>query len=56
MLHDENLYPDPDSFKPERYLEKATPEMEKRRNPKNVVFGFGRRQVFLPNDFTTDNS
>lgn len=28
---------------PERYLEPADEETEKRRDPKNYVFGFGRR-------------
>ncbi|TBU23875.1 cytochrome P450 [Dichomitus squalens] len=40
MMHDETLYPDPDAFKPERWL-----SME--RNPKtyslDVIFGSGRR-------------
>ena len=47
MLRDENLYPDPESFKPERFLEKATPEIERKRNPREIVFGFGRRCVFI---------
>lgn len=42
MLHDETIYPDPDVFKPERWLGKP-------RDPNthvlDVVFGFGRRYV-----------
>ncbi|KAJ7190542.1 cytochrome P450 [Mycena pura] len=41
MLHDENVYPDPYSFKPERYL------LDGKLNPDipgpDVNFGFGRR-------------
>ncbi|KDR70208.1 hypothetical protein GALMADRAFT_255080 [Galerina marginata CBS 339.88] len=44
MLRNETMYPDPDAFRPERFLEEVSPEMERRRNPVNYVFGFGRRQ------------
>ncbi|KAJ3507384.1 hypothetical protein NLJ89_g6331 [Agrocybe chaxingu] len=53
MLRNEALYPEPDAFKPERFLadleekhEKTEEEreMERRRDPKRYVFGFGRRQ------------
>ncbi|KAL1742445.1 cytochrome P450 [Schizophyllum fasciatum] len=43
MMHDESVYPDPDSFKPERFLTadgKLDPNM---RDPANMAFGFGRR-------------
>ncbi|THH28084.1 hypothetical protein EUX98_g6101 [Antrodiella citrinella] len=40
MSKDESLYPDPDSFKPERFLEMAPGSLA---DPKNMVFGFGRR-------------
>ncbi|EJF56877.1 cytochrome P450 [Dichomitus squalens LYAD-421 SS1] len=44
MMHDETLYPDPDAFKPERWL-----SME--RNPKtyslDVIFGSGRRVLAM---------
>jgi cytochrome P450 len=46
MLRNEKVYPDPHTFRPERFLEPVTPEMERKRNPKNYVFGFGRRSVF----------
>ena len=44
MLYDEKEYPDPESFKPERYINvgKNGP-----RNPVDVIFGFGRRLVLL---------
>ncbi|KAJ7747825.1 cytochrome P450 [Mycena metata] len=38
MLHDAQTYPDPASFRPERYL--TTP---KQRDPRTICFGFGRR-------------
>ncbi|KAF7354308.1 Cytochrome P450 [Mycena venus] len=42
ILHDQNVYPDPDSFKPERFLldGKVNPTV---RDPDTAVFGFGRR-------------
>ena len=53
MLRDENLYPDAENFKPERFLEKTSPEIERKRDPRNFVFGFGRRYVpfFLATEF-----
>ena len=47
MLHDENDYPDPESFKPERYLKNGLPDMTV-RDPATIVFGFGRRWVSAP--------
>ncbi|KAH9846774.1 cytochrome P450 [Lenzites betulinus] len=41
MLHDEDEYPDPDVFRPERFIPRdgrAVP-----RDPRTLVFGFGRR-------------
>ncbi|PPR01292.1 hypothetical protein CVT24_006367 [Panaeolus cyanescens] len=42
MTHNEEMYPDPLSFKPERFLgvDEAT---AKKMDPKNFIFGFGRR-------------
>jgi len=42
LLHDEDMYPDPDTFKPERFI------LDGKRNPlvldpEMVAFGFGRR-------------
>ncbi|KAF9559108.1 cytochrome P450 [Agrocybe pediades] len=45
MLRNETMYPDPDNFLPERFMESTGDSiLDKRRNPKNYVFGFGRRQ------------
>ncbi|KAJ8079622.1 hypothetical protein PM082_011209 [Marasmius tenuissimus] len=43
MLHDETVYPDPFSFKPERFLgpnSQLDPDVQ---DPAKAVFGFGRR-------------
>ncbi|KAF8877181.1 cytochrome P450 [Infundibulicybe gibba] len=42
MLHDEKVYPDPFSFKPERFMKdgKLDPNV---RDPAHAAFGFGRR-------------
>ena len=42
MLHDETDYPDPESFKPERFLKNGLPDLTV-RDPAAIVFGFGRR-------------
>lgn len=43
ILRDETAFKEPHLFKPERYLEPVDGLMEKRRDPKNYIFGFGRR-------------
>ncbi|OBZ68830.1 O-methylsterigmatocystin oxidoreductase [Grifola frondosa] len=40
MLRDETLYPDPDVFRPERWLSK---EYDAKLDPWGIAFGFGRR-------------
>ena len=40
MLHDEDIYPDPHSFKPERWL--GTPR-DPNTHSFDIIFGFGRR-------------
>ncbi|OCH88011.1 cytochrome P450 [Obba rivulosa] len=44
MLHDEQLFPEPNAFRPERYMEPADELTAKRRDPRSYVFGFGRRR------------
>ncbi|KAF8816726.1 cytochrome P450 [Phlegmacium glaucopus] len=43
MLRDESIYPDPLTFKPERFME-ADSEKKKLMDPRNYIFGFGRRR------------
>jgi len=43
MLHDENVYPDPFVFKPERFLTKDGKIDNTTRDPRHACFGFGRR-------------
>src|SRR6266704_2930342 len=44
MLHDETVYPDPFSFKPERFLKSGKINKEV-RDPIHMAFGYGRRSV-----------
>jgi hypothetical protein len=46
MTRDEEVYPDPESFKPERFLKNGTLNKEI-RDPRDIIFGFGRRYVCL---------
>ncbi|KXN82774.1 O-methylsterigmatocystin oxidoreductase [Leucoagaricus sp. SymC.cos] len=43
MLHDEDVYPDPFTFKPERFLTKDGKIDKSVRDPRHACFGFGRR-------------
>lgn len=58
ILRDERIYSNPSAFYPERFLEKVDTATERRRNPRNYVFGFGRRCVgmksrpYLPETYT----
>lgn len=43
ILHDEKVYPDPFTFKPERFLTKDGKIDKTIRDPRYACFGFGRR-------------
>ena len=42
MTRDASMYPDPEAFRPERFLEMDASTAAK-ADPRNMVFGFGRR-------------
>ena len=46
MLHDPKEYPDPMTFKPERYIKGGRIDTSI-RDPLTIAFGFGRRHVAL---------
>jgi cytochrome P450 len=46
MTRDEEVYPDAESFKPERFIKNGTLN-EEIRDPRDIVFGFGRRYVLF---------
>jgi hypothetical protein len=46
MTRDEEVYPDPESFKPERFIKSGTLNKDI-RDPRDIVFGFGRRCVLI---------
>jgi cytochrome P450 len=46
MTRDEEVYPDSESFKPERFLKNGNIN-KVTRDPHDIVFGFGRRYVLL---------
>jgi hypothetical protein len=49
ILRSETLYPNPDVFYPDRFMEKVDQQTERRRDPRNYIFGFGRRYaLFFP--------
>ena len=53
ILHDENTYPDPFKFDPERYLNQDKP-IDRLSDPSLLAFGFGRR--ICPGMHLADNS
>ena len=44
MTHEEGIYPDANSFKPEDFIKNSVLNKEI-RDPRDIVFGFGRRYV-----------
>ncbi|KAI0075610.1 cytochrome P450 [Panus rudis PR-1116 ss-1] len=44
ILRNEEIFPDAHAFRPERYLVQVDEVTAKRRDPRNYVFGFGRRK------------
>ncbi|KAI0777579.1 cytochrome P450 [Trametes elegans] len=55
MARNEAIYPEPDTFNPDRYLEEDLDEATaKQRNPRTYVFGFGRR--LCPGQWLIDSS
>jgi cytochrome P450 len=46
MTRDEEMYPDAEAFKPERFIKNGALNKEI-RDPREFVFGFGRRYVGL---------
>lgn len=45
ITRDEQIFPNASEFYPERYLEEVDAATAKRRDPRNYVFGFGRRYL-----------
>lgn len=55
-MRDEKLYPNASSFDPERFMAKKNSTEkgnEKIVDPRNYVFGFGRRYVLRPTSTTS---
>ena len=47
ILRDPQVYPDPEAFRPERFLNSNGELAVEGKDPADVGFGFGRRQVSL---------
>jgi len=60
MTRDEQMYPEAELFNPERFMNQNGKEADQ-TDPRDFVFGFGRRQVLYRidwpsfHDFTTTN-
>jgi cytochrome P450 len=46
MTRDEEVYPNAESFKPERFIKDGALN-KKIKDPRDIVFGFGRRCIFF---------
>jgi hypothetical protein len=46
MLRDEEVYPNPNIFNPDRFIKDGVLNREI-RDPRDIVFGFGRRSVYF---------
>ena len=56
-MRDEMYYPEPDQFKPDRFLVKTVSGLsEEDYDPRGVVFGFGRRLVAISPDATNQGA
>lgn len=49
MMHDERFYEEPDNFNPDRFESEGA--SRPRIDPREAVFGFGRRYIFLLNTY-----
>lgn len=49
MLHNEEVYPDPFTFNPDRFMKDGKIDKSV-RDPSHACFGFGRRFVLLTNN------
>ena len=47
MLHDETVYPNPDIFSPDRFLDESGRLDRSITHPDTACFGFGRRYDFM---------
>ncbi|KAF2264418.1 cytochrome P450 [Lojkania enalia] len=52
FTHDPSVYPDPMTFRPERFIE--TPTHKPEPDPRNLIFGYGRR--VCPGRYVADNA
>jgi hypothetical protein len=50
MTRDEEVYPDAESFKPERFIKNGALNKDI-RDPRDIVFGFGRRYTLFKLQF-----